>query len=173
MNHFNILPNEKEGNLNLQASLKSENALQHHLVPLAKVSYKNHIITIFTDSGEKSPHQFYFQPLVFLDPKSTVRESNAFLKQELVRFSVQMWNQELRSKVLERLRSLPALNNLIIQEDDVNVMPYEEVQLIFKPDGVHHESIQLTKQATPYILLSETLDFYSLCDSAPTANLLA
>jgi len=86
-----------------------------------------------------------------------------------------MWDQELRSKVLERLRSLPSLKDEEIKEEDVHIMSYEEVQLIFKPDkNVRHESIKLMKQPTPYYpRLSETLDFYLLCDSSSTAHSLA
>jgi len=170
MNHFNILPDDKRENKNPTINSMQQ---QDQVVQVAKVCYENVIITIFTDSTEKNSAQFYYQPLALLDPKSIVRESNGFLKQEFVRFTVQMWNQELRSKVLDRLRSLPSLKDHEIQEDDVHVMPYEEVQLLFKPNSVHQASIQLFNEPTPYVLLNETLDFYLLCESAPIANLLA
>ncbi len=146
---------------------------QHQVVQVTKVSYKNFIITVFTDSVEKSPRQFYFQPLVLLDPKSVVQESNTFLKEEFVRFSVQMWNQELRSKVLEGLRSLPSMSKVMIREDDVYIMPFKKVRLIFKQSSVHHKSIQLAQQPSAYILLNETLDFYLRCDTSSTAGVLA
>ena len=176
-NRFSILPDEKEETFNLHAISIFQQ--QHQLIDqVAKVSFENFIITIFTDTEkERSPRQFYFEPLVILDSHNIITESNDFLKQEFVRFTVKMWNQEMRSKVLNRLRSLPSLNSLVIQEDDVHVMPYKEVQLLFKPNpnGWHHhnDSIQLFNEPTPYNILRETLDFYILCDSALTADMLA
>jgi len=83
-----------------------------------------------------------------------------------------MWDQELRSKVLERLRSLPSLKANEIKEDDVHVMSYEEVQLVFKQDN--NELIKLMKQPTPYYpRLSETLDFYLFFESSSVAHSLA
>ena len=83
-----------------------------------------------------------------------------------------MWNQDLRSKVLERLRSLPSLSNVIIHEDDVCVMPYEEVQLICDPGTGLDDSIKLMDRPTSYLRFPESLDFYLLCDSLSVANSL-
>ena len=157
---------------NIPSAVKEE-----QLIQVAEVIYHDFVVPIFTLSGDgKNYSKFYFHPLVLLDPKSIiVNESSGFFKQEFVRFTIQMWNQELRSKVLEHLRSLPSLNDKEIKEEDVHVMRYEEVQLVFKPDdNVQRESIKLMKQPAPYYpRLSETLDLYLLCDSSSTVHSLA
>ena len=85
-----------------------------------------------------------------------------------------MWNPELRSKVRDRLRSLPSLKDIEIQEDDIYVMPYEKVQLIFKAstDKIT-DSIRLMDEPKPYTRLSQNLDFFLLCESFVAANDLA
>ena len=157
---------------NIPSAVKEE-----QLIQVAEVIYHDFVVPIFTLSGDgKNYSKFYFHPLVLLDPKSIiVNKSSGFFKQNFIRFTVQMWDQELRFKVLERLRSLPSLNDKEIKEEDVHVMRYEEVQLVFKPDdNVQRESIKLMKQPTPYYpRLSEKLDFYLLCDSSSTAHSLA
>jgi len=150
---------------------------EEQLIQVAEVFYHDFVVPIFTIFGEgKSTPQFYFHPLVLLDPKSIiVNKSSGCFKQEFVRVTVQMWNQELRSKVLERLRSVPSLKCNEIKEEDVKVMRYEEVQLVFNADNnAHHESIKLMDRPTPYYPhLSETLDFYLFCDSSSSVHSLA
>jgi len=78
-----------------------------------------------------------------------------------------MWNEELRSKVLQRLKTLDSLQNVNFEEEDIFVMPFKEVQLVCKS-----ETIKLTDQPTSYLRSNENLDFYLLCDSS-SANVLA
>jgi len=143
------------------------------LVEIAKISYRDLLIGIFTtkDLKEKQPRRFYFEPLVFLDPKSIINESHGFLKQDFIRFTIQMWNPEIRSKILERLETLPNLGHLKISEEDICVMPYEDVQLISNSGALSH-SIKLMKQSTSYARSKENLDFYLLCDLSSTATAL-
>ena len=75
------------------------------LTLIAKVKYLNFLVGIFTDSSEWNPSRFFFQPVVLLDPKITVNQTQGLLKQDYLRLTIQMWNLELRSKVLERLKS--------------------------------------------------------------------
>ena len=95
-----------------------------------RISQINHLgsfIHIFTDS----PSHFVFEPLAFLGPNITpMYDTQAPLKDFGVRLTIHMWNQELRSKVLEHLRSLSNFAASNIQNDDVNVMPYNELKLI-------------------------------------------
>jgi len=120
----------------------------------------------------RNPPRFFFDPVVILDPKTIVSESHEFLKKNSVRFTVQMWNQVIRSKVLARLKALPSLADLKIGEDDIHVMPYVEVQLVYKADSLP-QSIQLTDQQKPYLQLNKSLDFQIQCDSSYLAAALA
>ena len=123
---------------------------------------------------EKKPRRFFFEPLVFLDPKSIVSNScsHGSLKQDFVRITIQMWNLEIRSKVLERLRSLKSMKNIEIEEEDICVMPFEDVQLVCK-SGSLPPFISLSEKPTPYLRSNEDLDFYLLVDESSCANVLA
>jgi len=83
-----------------------------------------------------------------------------------------MWNEEIRSKVLERLRSLKNLKNVEIEEEDICVMPFEEVLLVAK-SGSLPNSISLTDKPRSYLRSNEKLDFSLLCDSSSSAQALA
>lgn len=86
-----------------------------------------------------------------------------------------MWDSELRSKVWDRVQILPTLKDLKIHDDDIFVMPYEEVQLVLKPGSSMDQSIQLTDQPMTsfHRRSNESLDFKFICDSQLTATTLA
>lgn len=84
-----------------------------------------------------------------------------------------MWNDEVCSKVLERLRSLPTLQSVQIEEEDVCVMPFEEVQLVCRKAGGISPSIRLLDEPTSYSRFNQNLDFYLLCDAPSSASVLA
>lgn len=158
--------NQSEGN-------NGSSVIGSPLIEIAKISYRDLLIGIFTtkDLKEKQPRRFYFEPLVFLDPKSIINESHGFFKQDFIRLTIQMWNPEIRSKVLERLQTLPDFDNLKISGEDICVMPYENVQLISN-SGALSQSIKFMKQSTSYFRSKENLDFYLLCDLPSTATAL-
>jgi len=83
-----------------------------------------------------------------------------------------MWNLELRSKVLERLKSLPNLANMNIQEDDVCVIPFEEVKLLCDPSKSHFNTIKVSDRPVSYLRSQESLDFYLICDSSSSAQVV-
>jgi len=141
---------------------------------ITQVKYNNLLVKIFSGSTEKNQRQFFFEPLVFVDPKSIVSKScsHGSLKQDFIRLTIQMWNEELRSKVLERLQSLECLQNVQFGEEDIYVMPFEDVQLVCKSDSLPH-FISLTDKSTPYLRSNEDLDFYLLVDESSSANVLA
>jgi len=146
--------------------------LPQQITEVAKLNFREMSVKIFTNSSSEkqknnSP-RFFFEPIVMLDPKSVIIQSQELFKEEVVRFTIQMWTPEIRSKVLDRLR----LKNLKFEEDDVTVMPYDEVQLVYKPGSIH-PSIKIMEEATPYHRLNEKLDFFLLCDSPSTAKGLA
>lgn len=182
VNQFNKkdLPVVLKEKVKLEASsdhLMAKN--QDTIAQIATVNYRGLIIRIFMEitNENKNLHRFFFEPMVLLDLDSITSESHVIFKQEFVRFTIQMWTTELRSRVLDRLRTLPSLWHLMdIQEDDISVMPYENVQLVSsnKADGsINHESIRLMDQASSYQRMNENLDFYFICDSATMANALA
>jgi len=151
------------------------------LVEIAKVNFCDLCIGIFTER-ESSPspigivnklrrHRFYFQSIAVLDPESvSIESAEAMLNPDFVRFKIQMWTQHLRDAVLDRLRTLPGLN--LLQEDDVYVLPFEEVQLVCKPGSIT-QSIKLMDKPKSYLRLNETLDLFFECDSLSTAYILA
>jgi len=145
------------------------------IVPIGKLSYHNVIIGLFTDSSDRNPRRFFFEPVVLLDTKSISCQTHQLFKQEVVRFSVKMWNSELRSKVRDRIQSLPTFKHLEIQDDDIFVLPYEEVQLVLKPGSSMDQSIQLMDQPMTsfHRRSNESLDFYFICDTQLTATILA
>ena len=62
-----------------------------------------------------------------------------------------------------------------IQEEDVCVLPYEEVQLVGDPGrpGDAFNSIRLLDRPNSYLRSPESLNFYLLCDTSSVANELA
>ncbi len=133
---------------------------------VAKVRFRDLLIRIFSDSLDSNRRQFFFEPLVLLDPKSIVSKSQGSLKLNFIQITIQMWNEEVRSKVLERLRSLPTLQSVQIEEEDVCVMPFEEVQLVCRKAGGISPSIRLLDEPTSYLRYNQKLDFYLLCDGS-------
>jgi len=143
------------------------------LFEVTKVRYQDLLIKIFSHSSlDNNPRHFFFEPLVLLDPKSIVDKSPKTFKQAFIQFTIRMWNDKLRIKVLERLRSLKSLQDVPIEEDDVCVLPFEEVLLVCK-SGAIPESTRLTNEPTSYLRSKEKLDFYLLCDEPSLVNALA
>lgn len=148
-------------NRNLQKSnyssshLWSRSEAPSHLIEIDKVSYRDFLIWIFIQKdfiNESTSRRFYFEPLAFLDPKSIyVSKSHGLFNQDSIRLTIQMWNAELRSKVLDRLRSLPSYKNDDIQEDDVCVLPFQNVELVCKKGP---QSVRLMNQSSSYSLTS-------------------
>ena len=72
------------------------------------------------------------------------------------------------------IKTLPNLVNLNIQEDDVCVMPFEEVKLLCDPSESLLNSLKMTDGPTvSYHRSQESIDFYLICDSSSAAQALA
>ncbi len=101
------------------------------IVEVAKVSFRGSIIRIFADAGVRNPSRFFYEPLVHLDPKSIFAHHHIVSQENVVSFTIEMWNPELRRKVLARLQSLKGqhFNVTDIGEEDIYVLPFEEVLL--------------------------------------------
>lgn len=143
---------------------------EQSLFQVGEVAYNDFSICIYSDSEDVTkPRRFFFEPIVLFDQKSIATQSQGLFKQDVVRFSIQMWTPEIRSKVLDLLR----LDYPEIKEKDVRVMPYENVQLVGKEDSFH-PSIKIMEGLKPYhARFNQKLNFFLLCDSAVTANSLA
>ncbi len=149
------------------------------LTQIAKINYLDFLIGIFTDASEKNPNRFFFEPVVLLEPKITAHQTHGLLlsgdhkNQNYLCLTIHMWSLELRSKVLGRLKSLPNLTNLNIQEDDVCVVPYKEVKLLCDPSKSLLYSFKMTDRPVSYLRSQESLDFYLISDSSSAAQALA
>ena len=142
---------------------------------VARVSYRDFSFGIFTDSQEE-PLRFFFEPIVLLDPTTVSIKLDHISKQNnLVRFKIKMWTEDLRSKVLDRLRSLPDLpNSSKIQLDDISVMPYEDLKLVKESEYIiNNKSVRLAQKSTSYERLNDSVPFYFRCDSMDSARFLA
>lgn len=162
----------EDGGQQLEAASKTTASSPFFLI--TRVHYRNLLVKVFSDSLDKNNRRkFFFDPLVLLDPKSIVSGSNESSNQSFIQITLKMWNEEFRSKVLESLRSLKGLNNLEIEDEDVCVMPFEDVILVCNSGGLP-KSISLTNKPRSYLRSNEHLDFYLLCDaSTSSANILA
>jgi len=147
--------------------------VKDRLVEVAQVNYRDFFTKIFIDSINPIRH-FFFEPIVQLDRKHIVIENYNLFQQDVLRFTVQMWNQELHSKVLEHLRSIPELGGKKIREGDVYVLPFENINLVYKPGSIP-ESIQLYSRPISYIDMDmpKFLHFYLLSNSSSAALALA
>ena len=141
------------------------------VVQVTKVRYLDSFIRVYTDTIRPASvaRCFYHEPLVVLDRCSIQSESSELLKRIS---SDSRLKCGILTKVLERLRSLPSLKNEDIYEEDVHVMPYEEVQLKVEP-GSLVSSIKLKSKPIPYIRLTESLNFQFECASSAVAVELA
>jgi len=155
-----------------EASAKSTSK-EPFVEEVATVSYNGIIVRIYSDShSQRKDRCFFFEPVVFLEPDSIEREFNKLLQQDLVRFKIKMWDAEIHSKVLETLRSSPSLTDLEINEEDVHVMPFEEVQLVVNKGSIL-KSIRLADRPVSYRRLNESLYFHFKCDLSSEADDLA
>jgi len=145
--------------------------VKERLVEITSVSYRDFSIKIFIDSLD--PRQrFFFEPIVLLDRKHIAIETYDLFQQDVIRFTVQMWTQELHLKVLERLKSIPEFRDEKIDEDDIHVLPFDEVHLVYKPGSIP-ESVQLYNQPICYVRRHKYLHFYLLTNSASAALALS
>jgi len=163
--------NTQEEEMSDEASQMDQSTWNDHLIEVARTRYRDYLISIYAETtygGKDSNRRYYFEPLVIFNPSSVVWESHGILKQNFVRFSIQMWNAELHSKVLDCLS-----NTFVgVREENVNVMPYEEVQLSFSKVNPL-QSFRVMNEPVLYVRQNEALDFYFLCDLPDAAETLA
>jgi len=144
------------------------------IVEVSKVSYRGAIIRIFADAGVKNHSRFFFEPLVHLDPKTIFARHYSFFQYDVVSFTIEMWNIELRRKVFDRVKSLKGQNFNVtnIGEEDIYVLPFEEVFLIheFHSTTVEPSAVKVIDGLQSYVRQSENLQFNLLCNSTSTAK---
>ncbi len=138
----------------------------HSISRISQINHLGSIIGIFSYSG-----RFFFEPFVLLDPMVVVNETQGLSKRFNVRLTIQMWNPELRSRVLKHLQTLPALAGINIHEDDVTVMPFKELKLISDPSQSLLYSIQVASDGpVSYSGSPQSLDFFLKCEHLSAAN---
>jgi len=157
-----------------KSGLEDENIEPPSIYEVAKVTFRDFIITIYTDSDSimRVQRRFFFEPIVLMDTKSITHISDELRNRDYVRFTIQMWNEEVRSTIQARLRSMRRFKGVDIQEEDIYVMPFKEVRLMSKADSsITSEitSIRLLDEATCYLQPSQSLEFYFDCDSPSVA----
>lgn len=167
------LKHEKEEELKREEEEESN----ENLIDLIKVGYRGRYIRIYFNERSMF-NRYFFDPLVQLDPNSISVESSSFFQKYAVRFTIEMWNSEIRSKVFDRVRSLPLFYFFRLpeglKEEDIYVLPFGEVQLVLKEGGIHPSVQLMADTPKPYYgQQKESLDFYLLCDSAASANAFA
>jgi len=140
------------------------------VVEVAEMSYQEYSIKIYSVGAQNNKFlQFFFEPIVVLDPKSVIILSQElFQEKKVIQFTILMWTADIRTKVVELLRR----DNPEIKEKDVRVMPYENVRLVGKPESIH-PSVTIMEEATSYRRQNEKLNFFVLCDSPTTSEILA
>jgi len=143
----------------------------HPIVEVAKLSYRGSVIRIFADAGVRNPRRFFYEPLVQLNPKSIFVHHHSVLQSDVVSFTIEMWNPELRRQVLGRVKSLSSFSNITIGEQDMNVLPFVWIEMgQIVGNGIN---IGLRGKSISYRLQSESLEFYMLSNSTIFANVLA
>lgn len=145
-----------------------------HFLPLIRtVRYQNFRVKVY--KGVQQPEKmYYYEPIVMLVPQSI--DSRAIVTcptgQAYVRFVIQMWNDEVQKCVVDRLRKSSAI--LLEDDDDVQVMPYEEVRLVMKKAEYNcWNDVTVPGNPTTYHQLDQALEFYFLCPSKEAADMLA
>ena len=98
-----------------------------------------------------------------VDPKSI-----SVVLNNVVTFTIAMWNRELHSKVLAHVRSLPNLSK--VTEENINVMPFENVILAQKPGSSSSTSITPLDARKSYAQREDNLQENLLCNTSETAN---
>jgi len=115
----------------------------------------------------RKPIRFFFEPIVQLDPKTIVAHHYSLLKEDVVSFTIEMWNIELRRQVLAHLRSL----NVTLVEQDIHVLPFQRVRLVHTFNAnITDPLAKLVDEPKFYFRQQDNLTFYLLCNSTETAN---
>ena len=138
------------------------------LVEVTQLTYRGSKIRIFTDSAKRNPPRFFYDVMAQVDPKSISVVPN-YLRNNVVTFTIAMWNRELNSKVLASVRALPNLSK--VTEKDIHVMPFTNVVLGHKTGSSIHSSMTLLDARKSYTNREDNLKFYLLCNTSETANL--
>lgn len=125
------------GSSNLTLLTSALSQLQVVTSVVSSIPYGNFHIHIFdkanqcsSPNGNQQNHKlYYYSPLSTLDVKSIKAYINPFKPQQQpeVKFNIEMWNEEIKKKVLEHLSKLKIASSL--NELTVLVVPYERAFL--------------------------------------------
>ena len=142
-----------------------QNSSSPPFIELTRITYHGYTSRIFTDFKARNPLRFFYDPIVELDPTTIKGESQSFLQNNVVSFTIEMWNHELRWNILSHLRSLGGFSKVVIGEDDIHVLPFEFIRMGHKKNKIIHPSVQLMDEIKPYLRQSQSLQFHIICNS--------
>ena len=169
--------NTKEDALSFVSSIKtiSDESAQIRcyedptLFKAVSMPYRDFRVSIYKKSAE-AVDQFYYEPIVSLDPKSIVI-NRAYDSQFQVTFTIEMWNNHLESLITKYLRDKRGVEQL--DESNVQVMPYEEIRLVEMDYDSKKNIFTLPNRPKSYLLLNQSLNFDVFCDNKEAAEIVA
>ena len=127
------------------------------LVHQMSMPFRDFRVSIFKKTGGIIDQQFYYEPIVSLDPLSIVVDHRF-----QVSFKIELWNPKLEDRIASYLQ--------LKHNSSVQIIPYEEVQLVQKTAGIFQLPSLSTKS---YLQLNESLDFKVFCDNKEAAEMVA
>ena len=140
---------------------------------ICTVRYRSIRIKMYKRSSQPD-RMFYYEPIVVLNPHSIESRSISTgpAGKSYVRFTIHMWNDEIQQAVVKRAGRF---SSLPVDDDDVQVLPYEKISLEMKSTGCYSTwgTVRLPQHPVSYRQLDQSLDFYLQCPSKEAADILA
>ena len=148
--------------------------VQNHgpeLVEVSRMRYRNFHVKIFKQLKVK-PVKYFYEPFLLLDDSKQIQSHlNISTGQAYVRFTVQMWDEDIGEQVFNCLKRLPDSQDL--QDYCVQTMPYEKVRLVFRENNMSSMTYRLPEKGRAYQHLPQSLQFHLLCETKEAADTLA
>lgn len=100
---------------------------------VASINYENFKISIYqnalndADPNSHNKKQFYYSPLLILNPTSSYYSYNEFEQLHQMIFEIQMWNDELEKLVYNYVKE----RDTKIEPSQISVLPIEQVKVEF------------------------------------------
>ena len=113
--------------------------------------------------------QYFYEPLLLLDPKKIQSHVNKVTGKTYVRFPVHLWDKEVERQVMAWIKKLPD-SSPDVDEWSVQVMPYDELRLITTGDLASSGSYHPSTNATSFQYLDQQLQFHLFCGNQKTAD---
>ena len=140
------------------------------LAEVSRMRYHNLHVKIYKYMGTCSSSKYFYEPILLIDPRKIQNQVNYSTGQAYVRFTVQMWDDDVGEQVLNCLKRLP--DSRFIEEDYVQMMPFEKVRLVFRESSMS-STYRLPEKARDFQHLPQHLQFHLLCETKEAAYTLA